>query len=122
MKFWKAPILAMAVLLAAPPASAADVEWHGYFQTLHGAGTSETRGLDGQWLASREKLQLAITARAGDQMQPTIIGDYVAYDDSSAGNWDVYLYDVTTGQTLQVTDLDPDPEPAGVAPERSDHY
>ena len=56
MKFWKAPILAMAVLLAAPPASAADVEWHGYFQTLHGAGTSETRGLDGQWLASREKL------------------------------------------------------------------
>lgn len=44
-----------------------------------------------------------ISARAGDQMRPTIIGDYVAYDDNAAGNWDVFLYEVTTGQTIQVT-------------------
>jgi beta propeller repeat protein len=38
-----------------------------------------------------------VTMGAGDQCCPVIWGDYIVWEDSRNGNWDIYLYDLGTG-------------------------
>jgi len=48
-------------------------------------------------------LPINLTKRAGDQRFPAIIGNYVVYQDDSAGNWDIYLYLINEKLTFRVT-------------------
>ncbi|MDD1711847.1 MAG: PKD domain-containing protein, partial [Methanoregulaceae archaeon] len=38
-----------------------------------------------------------------DQQNPSISGDYIIWEDNRNGNWDIYLYSITTGVEQQVT-------------------
>ncbi len=44
-----------------------------------------------------------IIERDGDQINPCIYGDYIVYQDNRNGNWDIYMYNLSTGVETQIT-------------------
>jgi beta propeller repeat protein len=51
--------------------------------------------------------EFPITIDPGSQHDPAIYGDIVVWADKRNGNWDIYGYDLSTGQEFQIT-TDPD--------------
>ena len=48
--------------------------------------------------------ELRLTNNAGNQQFPSISGQKIVWEDDRNGNFDIYLYDVGTGQTTRLTD------------------
>ena len=50
------------------------------------------------------KKETQITTGPSDSLYPAIYGDRIVWDDNRNGNWDVYVYDLATGQECHTTD------------------
>lgn len=88
MKAYKRLLVFFLLATLARQLYAAEVEWHGFAQTIHGAGVSGQGEQEGQWLIQQEKLQLDISAEAGPvrlSAKPEIIHD----DEENAIEWDL---------------------------------
>ena len=48
--------------------------------------------------------ELRLTDHPGSQRFPSISGQKIVWQDDRNGNWDIYLYDMGTGQTRRLTD------------------
>ncbi len=64
-------------------------------------------------LSLESSYEFSICANSSDQQAPAVYGDIVIWQDNRNGNWDIYGYNLSTGEEFQITsDLDDQEYPA----------
>jgi len=59
--------------------------------------------LDPLEITDSDAIEIRITTNSSDQVYPAISGDRIVWQDYRNGNWDVYLYDLSTGTETPIT-------------------
>ena len=70
-----------------------------FTSTTYAASAVSTQRIDDQFTL----IETQITSVEFDQIRPAIYGDRIVWQDERNGNWDTYMYDLSTSTETSIT-------------------